>query len=558
MNIGAANLAWADALVAHLAAAGLQHVVLAPGARSAPLALACLRRPELSCHVISDERAAGFFALGISRATGYPAAVLSTSGTAAANLLPAVMEANLAGVPLLVLTADRPAGACGWGANQTVDQTKLYGSQVRACHSLSQPLGEPKADYLRALAARLLADCRGPLPGPVHANLPFAEPLVPETIPAPPPLPVPVELSSPSPGQPDGATLAALAARLGSGPGMIVCGAGDAPPGFAEALSLLAEKLDAPILAEPLSNLRFGPHDRRRILAHQARFLRQDSLPAPAWVLRCGAFPVSRVLERWLARQTGAHHVLVAAPGRWPDPLWRSDTVVQGDALAVVEALSARVGAAPAEQCAAWQRAEAAAAEDAARLGASAPLFEGSAVRELFAALPAGGHCFVGNSLAIRAVDAFSGTGAKPLHLHANRGASGIDGNLATAAGIATARGAPTAVLVGDQTALHDCGSLAVLGGRDIVIVVLDNAGGGIFDHLPALAGVPAELLARGWTAPPPVDFVALGQAFDLRTAVATDAASLRPALDDAFAAGGPWLIRAVIDRAASRASFAS
>lgn len=557
-NIGAANLAWADAFVAHLAAAGLVHVVIAPGARSAPLALACLRRPELSCHVITDERSAGFFALGIGRATGFPAAVLCTSGTAAANLLPAVMEANLAGVPLLVLTADRPAGACGWGANQTVDQTRLYGSQVRASHALSQPFGEPRVEYLRALAVRLLADCRGPLPGPVHVNLPFAEPLLPEIIPAAPPLPSPVALDQVEAGLPDEEALAALVAKLSGRPGVIVCGEGDYPSGFATALTVLAEKLDAPILAEPLANLRHGAHDRRRILAHQARFLRQQELPAPAWVLRIGAFPVSRVLERWLAKQTQAHHMLIATPGRWPDPLWRSDTVLHGDAFVIISALSLRVASALVGYCDAWQQAEAAAALEAAHLCDTAPFFEGSAARELLAALPGGAHCFVGNSLAIRAVDAFGGSDAKPLTLHGNRGASGIDGNLATAAGIAAASRVPTAVLVGDQTALHDCGSLAVLDGRDIVVVVLDNRGGGIFDHLPALAGVPAEVFARGWTAAPPVDFVALGQAFGLRTAVADDAADLRQALAGALAAGGPWLIRAVIDRAASRSSFAS
>lgn len=550
MNTGALNLAWADAFVAALAAAGLRHVALAPGARSAPLALAALRRPELACHVLNDERAAGYFALGLGKATGRPAAVLTTSGTAAANLLPAIMEANLAGVPLLALTADRPPEAHGWGANQTVDQTRLYGDHARAFHALPAPAEDVPETFLVALAARLVEECTAPWPGPVHANLPFREPLLPEAIPAPPPLPEPIALRAPAPAVP--ADIEALAARLSGRPGVIVCGEARYPAGFAAAVARLAARLDAPILADPLANLRHGPHDKSRVLAHAARFLRRPELPAPAWVLRCGAFPVSRVLERWLASLGGTEHILVAPPGRWPDPLWRCGTLLRGDALAIVEVLASHCRPASADFCAEWQQSEArvAAAPDAA-------FFEGTAARALLAALPAGAHCFVGNSLAIRAVDAFGGTDDKPLTLHGNRGASGIDGNLATAAGIAAATGAPIGLLVGDQTLLHDAGSLALLAGRDAVVVVLDNGGGGIFDHLPLARAVPAPLMERGWTAPPRADFAALAAAFGLRHATADSPGALDGALATACAQGGAWLLRAVVDRAASVARFA-
>ncbi|MFA7269746.1 MAG: 2-succinyl-5-enolpyruvyl-6-hydroxy-3-cyclohexene-1-carboxylic-acid synthase [Sterolibacterium sp.] len=559
MNGGALNLAWADAFVAGLAAAGLRHVVLAPGARSAPLALAVLRRPEICAHVINDERAAGYFALGIGRATRRPAAVLCTSGTAAANLLPAAMEANLAGIPLLMLTADRPAEINGWGANQTVDQTKLFGDQVRAFHAVSVPADDISQGYLRALATRLLEECRLPVAGPVHANLPFREPLLPETIPAPPPpLGEPIALAEAVPALPAADALDALAARLSTRPGVIVCGESDYPPAFAASLAALAEQLGAPVFAEPLSDLRCGPHDRSRILAQQARFLRQADLPAPAWVLRFGAFPVSRALERWLSGLDKAHHVLVASPGKWPDPLWRSDTFLRGDALAVAEALRSRVAAAAPDWCAAWQRLEAAAEERATAFCTTSPLFEGSVIRELFAALPPDAHCFCGNSLVIRAMDAFSGTTAKRLHLHGNRGASGIDGNIATAAGIAAATAAPVGLLIGDQTALHDCGSLALLPGRDVVAVVVDNGGGGIFDQLQFAHVISPALFARGWTASPHVDFARLAAAFGLRYGLATDAATLRQMLDAAFASGGSWLLRVAVDRSVSREGFAA
>ena len=576
MNTAERNLAWADAFIAALAAAGIRHIVFGPGARSAPLAAACLRRPEIGCHAINDERAAGFYALGIGKATGRPAAVLTTSGTAAANLLPAIMEANLAAVPLLALTADRPPEAHGWGANQTVDQTRLYGDQVRAFHALPVPDEAIDARYLHTLAVRLVEECLVPLPGPVHANLPFREPLLPESLPPAPPLPVPLDIRMSAPAAPE--NLDDIAACLSGRPGVILCGEARYPAGFADAVTQLAARLEAPLLAEPLANLRHGPHDQSRILAHAARFLSDSDLPPPEWVLRFGAFPVSRTLERWLAGLHDARHVLVAPPGRWPDPLRRSDTLLRGDALAVAAALAPLcrpVGAdfispphsqtrlaAPHGGEVGLERpgADFSAAWLAAERSVATPdnFFEGAVARALLAALPAGAHCFVGNSLAIRAVDAFGGKSDKTLTLHGNRGASGIDGNLATAAGIAATTRAPTALLVGDQTLLHDCGSLALLAGRDIVAVVVDNGGGGIFDHLPLARTLPPELLRHGWTAPPQADFAALATAFGLRYTAADNARDLDRALSTAFAQRGAWLLRVVIDRAASLAGFAA
>ncbi|HZV55560.1 MAG TPA: thiamine pyrophosphate-dependent enzyme, partial [Rhodocyclaceae bacterium] len=341
-----------------------------------------------------------------------------------------------------------------------------------------------------------------------------------------------------------------LAERLSGRPGVILCGELPATPGFAPAIATLAERLGAPILAEPLANLRHGPHDRSHILTHQARFLRRPAAFKPAWLLRFGRFPVSRVLERWLAGLDECEHILVAPPGLWPDPLWRSGTLVRATPQAAVEGLLAQpLAAPPAAWFDGWRGAETEAREPAG-------FFEGTVARALMEALPAGGHCFVGNSLAIRAMDAFGGTSAKTLTLHGNRGASGIDGNVATAAGIATASGAPTAVLLGDQAALHDLGGLVALAGRNIVAVVVDNGGGGIFEHLPLAKTLPGPLLERGWLAPPNVDFGALAAAFGLGYAEATDATQLATELARAFAAGGSRLLRVVIDRATSRSAF--
>lgn len=556
MNTGVLNLAWADAFVAGLAAAGLRHAVIAPGARSAPLATALLRRPEIACEVINDERVAAFFALGQARATGRPGAVVCTSGTAAANLLPAVVEANLAGMPLLALTADRPAEAHGWGANQTVDQTRLYGSHVRAFHALPTPdAGIAQYDrYLRTLAARMIEETLSPLPGPVHANLPFREPLLPDRIPPPPALPEPIRIVAPTHVFVDARD---LAPRFSGRRGVIVCGEMSAMPAaaaLASGLAMLAERLGAPILAEPLSNLRYGTHDRSRILTRQARFLRAPEAFRPEWVLRFGRFPVSRTVQGWLSTLDGCDAVLVAPPGLWPDPLHASATILRATPESVVDALLAgTLDAAPAEWLDNWRRAEA-----AAELRDDAALFEGTVARALLRALPDGAHCFVGNSLAIRAMDAFGGTSDRRITLHGNRGASGIDGNLATAAGIAAASGAPTAALLGDQAALHDCGALSAIARHRVVAVVMDNGGGGIFDHLPLARALPQEMLERGWRAHQHVDFRALAQAHGLGYSQVAKREELPAALASAFAAGTGHLVRIVIDPRASRTAFAA
>lgn len=549
MMTGTLNLAWSDAFIAALVAAGLRHCVLAPGARSAPLALAALRRPELDCHVVNDERAAGFFALGIGKATGLPAAVMTTSGTAAANLLPAIMEASLAHVPLLALTADRPPEALGWGANQTVDQIKLYGDHVRGFHALPLPTEAIDSDFLRALAARLLHTARGPQPGPVHANLPFREPLLPDSIPMPPPVPAALTISACTAAVP--ADLAGLTERLAGRHGIIVCGEARYPSGFADAIARFAAALEAPILAETLSNLRCGPHDRSRLLTQAARFLRHAHPPRPEWVLRFGRFPVSRVVERWLAGLNEAEHLLVAAPGDWPDPLRQSDLRIKADPLALVDSLLPMCRPASTDFLHAWLAADKA-------LPCPTPLFEGSIARTLIEKLSAGTQLFVGNSLAVRALDAFGGMRDIPLTMYGNRGASGIDGNLATCAGIATASGRPIAALIGDQTLAHDASSLALLAGRAAIVVLLDNGGGRIFDHLPWAATLPEDLLRHGWTAAPRIDFAALAAAYGLQYAAADTADGFDGCLAAASAEGGAWLLRAIIDPAASRAGFAA
>jgi len=320
----AVNLRWALTLIDGLAASGVKHAVISPGSRSTPLALACERHPRIQTHVVLDERSAAFFALGLAKADNAPAAVIGTSGSAPANWYPAVIEANHGGVPLILLSADRPPELRDCGANQTVDQLRMFGTQVRFAFDLGVAEDTPAALAHVAMRARQAADMsRWPLPGPVHLNVPLREPLVPSG-------PVDFEFSCgeeavvyPAALPPRDA-LARLAAELSGRPGLIVCGPLNATPAFAAAVAALAQRLDCPVLADPLSGLRFGGHDRSRIVTRYDAFLRNRAFSAahrPAWVLRFGALPVSKPLQQFLVSLAGVRHILVDEQGRRLDLL---------------------------------------------------------------------------------------------------------------------------------------------------------------------------------------------------------------------------------------------
>lgn len=549
MDTGALNLAWSQALVAGFAAAGIRHAVISPGSRSTPLALALLRQPEISTHIIVDERSAAFFALGIAKATSRPALLLATSGSAPANWLPAVIEASQAAIPLLLLSADRPPELQGCGANQTVDQIDLFGSHVRACHALGTPEPGFAPAYLHRLAARACEQAGWPLPGPVHLNLPFREPLLPaEDVLPPPKLPA-IRLESPR-NLPSDTAMARLADALSGRRGAIVCGEGDYPAGFAEGVAALAAKLDCPILAEPLSNLRFGPHERSHVLCRYDGWLRNGDFVAghrPDWLLRFGAFPVTRSLQGFAGR-AGDRLILVDPLPRWNDPAHAITDLVRADPLAVCEALcQLPLQAAPPVWMSSFRQAEA----DAARaLPGDGPAWEAHLLPALLAELPGGCPVFVGNSMLIRDLDAFSGSGAKPIRFHGNRGASGIDGNVSTALGIAAARGQVVALL-GDLTCQHDLGGLAVARGLNAAMVVFNNGGGGIFGYLPQAALPEFE---QGWLTSQAIDFSAAAAAFGMAYARADRVAELAAALRHALERGGPHLIEVVIDRTSSLA----
>jgi len=536
---GDLNAAWATALIDGLAKAGVGYAVISPGSRSTPLALACLRHPDLSSRVLLDERVAAFYALGLARADGRPVILICTSGSAVANWYPAVAEADAARKPLILLTADRPPELQDCGANQTFDQRALFAPQLRAAHTL--PPAEAGRDWLATLAARVVSQSLWPLAGPVQINVPFREPLL-ETAPPPPVGSRPPQVLLPRLTL-ESETIAILARRIEGRRGVILAGA---EPVSAQPLVRLAEALDWPIIADPLSGLRFGPHDHDRVMARADLFLRGSVVPPAEIVLRFGAFPVSKAVGQWQAR--AADRIVISADSRWPDPGRDAATMIHADPAALAEALAERVTrpAAP-DWLHSWQAIERHSAALATRLAVP----ETELFRAAIEALPENSLLFVGNSMSVRDLDDFSGTSDKSLTIMCNRGLSGIDGNLSTFFGaVASGRFSAALALVGDLTFLHDLGGLAAGQSLSATIALLDNGGGGIFDYLPQ-HGLPE--FTSGWLMP---------QRADIAAATAVWGHSYRPTEPDGFAAAlaasladpGVSMLHLAIDRAGSAA----
>ena len=530
-DTGSLNFSWSQAMIAGFVAAGISEAVISPGSRSTPLALAMLRQPRLNCHVVIDERSAAFFALGLAKASRRPVLVLATSGTAPANWLPAIIEASQSGVPLMLVSADRPPELQGCGANQTIDQLGLFGTHVRASHALGTPHDGFDPAYLHRLAARACEQSLWPHPGPVHINQAFREPLVPLAATAEARIPETIRIARPA-LQPSPDDIQDLARRISGRPGVIVCGELAATPKSREAIASLAARLACPILAEPLSGLRFGQHDRSRLCVRYNHWLAdQDFMDQhrPAWVLRFGAFPVTRHLQNFIGAISETHALVEPWP-RWTDPSHQLTHVLRAEpADACVALMAASLAPAPDS----WHRAFA--AQESVATGRAGSTH----IDALLKAIPDNTPLFVGNSLAIRQLDTASGNGPQSLGLYGNRGASGIDGNISTAMGIAAIHGS-VVVLIGDLTCQHDLGGLALAQGRNAVIVVVNNSGGGIFEHLPQRDLPEFE---AGWRTPQAISFEHAALTFGLGFACAESLEAFASHLAAAFATDGPQLI---------------
>lgn len=555
-SIAAANTAAATAFVAALATAGVTDACVTPGSRSTPLTVALARQSAIKPWLHLDERSSAFFALGLARATRRPVALVCTSGTAAANFHPAVVEANLSRIPLIICTADRPPRLRDVGAAQTMDQVNMFGTSVRWSSDLPLPVGRPGEERQFAAAAeRSVHVAMGPLQGPVHLNFPFEEPLLEPPGEAIPPTPPTARTRQPrefvaAPPREDVRHAAEILGRARRP--LIVAGpeTGGLP---AKEIAALAAALDAPILADPLSGLRTGSHGRTRVLAAYDAVLRGAVSPdlAPDCVLRFGAMPTSKALAEFLACQGHAHQILCEHPGGWRDPGGLSGLVVFGTPALVSQALVDELPQSMSET--GWLdrwliRDHAACCALRVAAEAAEDLFEGRVFTELQTLLPPGATIVAGNSMPIRDLDSFLASGDRPLNLVANRGAAGIDGVTSSALGAAAAGAGPVVLVIGDISFYHDLNGLwaAARHRLNLTIVLVNNNGGGIFHYLPQAAH--EDLFEEWFGTPPSLDFSHAVTMFGGRFTRATDWAAFRCALADGLA-GGLHVIELPTDR---------
>jgi 2-succinyl-5-enolpyruvyl-6-hydroxy-3-cyclohexene-1-carboxylate synthase len=558
------NTLWAQALLQEMQRGGVRDVVVCPGSRSAPLALAAAEAsPDVRSWVVLDERVAGFFALGLALESGRPTGVLVTSGSAGTHLFPALVEAWASGIPLVVLTADRPWELHGFGAPQTMPQAGLFGRFVRTSESLPVPEASSAAfRHLRAVASRALSTSTGRPSGPVHLDVPFREPLAPV-----PDAPVPPGLDRealegrgdgpflrtvlPAP-LPPAAELESVRRRLAAAErGVVVVGPRARADRLGTAAHALAASYGYPLLAEVASNVRWAAG--QPAVAHLDLLLRNEgwALSArPDLVVRLGGGLTSRRVTEWLDG-SGAEVVLVSEGTEPVDPQHRAGLVLEGDAVGICEALTAATAPRRATWADGFLRADARAESAvASALLAERRLTEPGVARTVVSALPAGARLVLGSSMPIRDVDAFAATPAGPVRVLANRGLNGIDGNVSTALGVATASGAPTVALVGDLAFLHDLGALvhARRAGLPLTVVVVNNDGGGIFSFLPIAGSTPRFETLFG--TPHGTDLAAAAALGDARFLRAETPAELAAALEDAGRPGLRIVEARVVDRA--------
>ncbi len=573
IGVGSANLQFARALAGSLHSAGVAAAFLCPGSRSTPLALALAERPGLPQTVHVDERSAAFQALGFAKAVGRPVLLLCTSGTAGANFLPAVAEASHARVPLIVLTADRPPELRAWGAAQTMEQRFLYAGFARWSEEAPCP-GERGNEiaYAVALGRRAVAEATGAVPGPVHLNLPFREPLLPASVDTPVSAQTAQKKTELAGSCDEYVTDTTSQRDLGlelcrASRGVLVFGPAPWDPSLAAAAGSLARVLGWPVLADPASGLRAGGA-LGGALIHGADVLLRNAAAAsalgPDLVVRFGGPPTSKAINEWIARHASADLWLVDEAGGFQDPQHRATRSYRANArqfCALSESVAAgQRGAEPGAETHSWrgmwERADrvAGAAAGAALLAEERFLAPHLALA-LWTQVPAGAALYVANSMAIREVDAFAGPREGALRLMANRGVNGIDGLVSSALGAASALGVPTVLWCGDLALLHDVAGLlaGTMQQANLTIVVANDDGGGIFEYLPAASALPRPLFERVFAVPHGLDLCDLARGLGWQAVRAES----RKAFDTAFARaleGGRHVIEVPVDRAVNTA----
>ncbi|MFB6299232.1 MAG: 2-succinyl-5-enolpyruvyl-6-hydroxy-3-cyclohexene-1-carboxylic-acid synthase [Halobacteriales archaeon] len=526
------NTLWGQAIADELVEAGIEAVCIAPGSRSTPLTVAFAEREELSVYSHLDERSAAYFALGRGKATGTPTPLVCTSGTAAANFHPAVIEANQARAPMVLLTADRPPELHDSGANQTIDQEKLYGDAVRWYRSLPEP--EPAARKLRSLRttiARGVATSMETPPGPVHLNVPLKKPL--EPVEVPDDIPGSFEADHPiaARGRPGGtveyrtghvtpasSTIETVVDSLQTADrGLVVCGPANQPTPRREILADLADATGFPILADPLSGGRFGEHIDSHVVCGGYDAYLDEAItadwPDPEVVLRFGASPTSKQLRQYLER-TDPRQFLVDPAGEWREASFSATDVIVGDPTRVATSIADRLTKGSTEWTVLF-----AAIEDRYWAAVDELVdepFEGQLLRTVVERVPDPATIFVSNSMPVRDLDRFGQPRDARVSVHGNRGASGIDGITSTALGIGSAldEREPLVLVIGDLAYYHDMNGLLAIErcGVDATIVEINNDGGGIFHLLPIEEFDPP--FTEQFKTPHGLDFAATGELY--------------------------------------------
>ncbi len=544
------------AFVDELARCGVREACTSPGSRSSPIVLALVRDGRLRCFSHIDERCSGFFAVGAAKAACRPVAVACTSGTAAANLAPAVVEAHEARVPLVVLTADRPAELREVGAGQTIDQVKLYGSAAKWFFEVgTHDATVARMRWIRMLACRTVWTALEGRPGPVHLNFALREPLVPPADLGPDPLPGrgggrPWLLRS-TPGQDTAAAGRALAVLARDAHRPVVV-AGRAEPGL-DALAAACERLGWPLLADPPSGARRGA----AAVAHYDLLLRSPAFTAaqrPDLVVRCGDLPTSKPLRAWLDGLGPDVTQLAFDPqSAWHDPSGALHAVLSADPAATLTAAATAAPAANPAWLAGWRDADARAASAIDEV-LGGELSEPRVARELGARLPASTTLFVASSMPVRDVETYVGVRSDAPRVLCNRGANGIDGTVSSAFGAAAVSDGPVVLLVGDVALAYDVGGLlaARRTGLSLTIVLLNNDGGGIFEFLP-VAG-ERDAFEEHIATPHGLDFAHAAALYGCAHELVATVGELRTALDRAPQEPGTTIIEVRTERAANLA----
>ncbi|MEQ8718152.1 MAG: 2-succinyl-5-enolpyruvyl-6-hydroxy-3-cyclohexene-1-carboxylic-acid synthase [Acidimicrobiales bacterium] len=541
------GLTSARALVAGLVREGVGDLVVSPGSRSALLAIAADARADARVTVHLDERSAGFFAVGLASAARRPVALICTSGSAAANYLPAVVEAHHRGIPLVVVTADRPPELRDWGAGQTIDQIGLYGRHVRWFAELPVA-GEAGPGWFERTGRRAVAVASGIRPGPVHLNAPFRDPLHPDGEVEP----TAEHFSAPSARTrgADAADIDLLVALAERPRGMLVVGPADLDAHAAVAIRRFSAKTGWPVIADVGSGVL--PGDGAAVLGSGDHLFahRPDSIDV---IVRIGPAPTSKALNTWMADRPADEVVLVGDGGRWDEPSFTFTAALDAAPGALFDVATTRVDESADRTWSDHWRSISAAADTARRSALADGVFgEPEIAATVGRAMGHDGVLWLSSSMPIRDADTFLAIGDRPGRVLANRGANGIDGIVSSALGAAAADVGPVVALLGDLALLHDLGGLLAGPrlGLSATFVVPNNDGGGIFSLLPIADSLPADSFGRLFHAPHGVDLAAIGAFPGINHTRVGDADGLVAALHGARSTGGIHVVEVPVDTA--------